>query len=1096
MADLELIRVRLGDDTTDFVVSELRRAARSAELFDPAPCVHVASTERHARDVSVRVGESYPQGTPDRVARELIRRFAPEVSFRSPVERDFDFFGALTETLRDLGENRRAGRALVDELLRAFKRLAQTIPPAQRGKDALSEWLPTLGPRGKLFGGVVRRYLKRLDETSRHDPEDALWIASERIKSWGMAPALVVIDDIDHITPAREALLRALAKAGRRTVMLARGIRGVGDELEFTARSHELVQEIVQELGGRVIDEREDWPARPFADVCRDWIDDATIKAPGISLLRPPTRAAEVNEAARAIKRAFHDGVKLSEICVTMPSTGNYRELIEETFTGAGIPFDAPFEIPLDETPVVASLLDLVRAAIRELPRNDVIDALGSPFLPFDAPDDAGRDRLLRLLDEVTREGWVVGGRDVGKDWIAKLDAKEHKAWPGIRKPVQAILALLHPFTHGRQRAVDFFNAMETLVARSGAARVAGADRKRGDPGAGLREGALHSFRNLLRDMRDEFKRMGNPSMPTGELLRAFTEQAATRSVRPPETRGERVRVLGLRELRGVRYRRVIVLGLTDQDLPLAEEELMFLPGPREDDLKRILGERRARELCAPIDVTAQADYLFAHTLLASDEALTLSLPAADGDTPFVPATPLARFLRGAGVMEIDKLPEHAAGDPPASGTELGSRAAVGLSRIERGDAEAVSALSLEGTGLEVGLGGRRIELARTDMGSPPGGYEGLVGANETLGARFATSGAERHTFSPSQIDTYAECPMRFWARYIIRAKAPEDPTLDTRPHAIGTLLHAALEHWVLLLRRKAGQDDVLANPVEREAVSLLEIGGDHETARRLGLELMIEAFDYACEHNPTEGPFWEGVKKLVGAGLPGREVEGLGTGLLARFVEHELGRNAEGCAIRFVEFDFGKDNDPEAHRPDTLPDVLEIELPDGTLRLMGSVDRVDESPDGLQIIDYKTGNTKTTSEVRDGKSFQLPAYLAAISQLAEKTPDGMMYLQVKPEGAIKPVDVTTFRRKRAFDVNELVFTRLPARLSRMLNALREGVFIHLPFDKNGKPCTWCDYAGSCARRMDVINERQRRLQAEDQGEIPHAYLPDKEPAK
>ena len=1066
---VELLRVPLGADISGYVAGLLRDEARAAPAFSPAPVIYMAANERRARAVSLAAGEQYPEGTPDRVARELLKQTAPQIRLRGEVERDFDFFGALAATLDELGEKRRAGRALVNELLTAWKRLAQSIPPDQR---AALHWLRELGPRGELLGGVVRRYLERLTQAGRHDPEDAPWLAAAHCE---VRPKLFIADDLDRITPAREALIRSLAEKAERTLFVLRGNREL---LPFLADAHEVSQELMFALDGKVANERE-WDQRPMAEACDNWLEDHPHQ-PAITLLRPPNRAAEVREAARLIKRAHKDGLALSDICVAMPSTNAYRELIEETFAASGIPYDAPFEIPLDETAPVAALLDLVRAARNGLERNALLDALASPFLPFDAADGDAQTRTRATLDEVTREGYVVGGRDIEKEWLVRLDASEHPKWGDIRESVQSMLSLLSPFTRRQLSAVEFFKALESLLDFSGAARVIAVDRNSGDRGAGMRADALHAFRRLLREMREEFARLADPDLPVGELSRALIEQARTRSIRPPESGATRVRVLGLRELRGMAIKHLIVLGLTDQDLPLSEEETLFLPSSREDALAAVLDKRAARELCAPIDVTSQSDHVFAHMLLAADGDLTLMLPVSETDTPFVPATPFARLLRGMGVDKLDDIPATAHGELPTSPGELAGRAASLLAEAERDGSATPHTLSLSGA-LRTGLTGRCIELARTDMASPPGEYEGLVNAHEGLVARFASDTDASHLFSPSQLDSYAECPMRFWGRYILRVKAPEDPTLDTKPSAVGTLLHEVFERWVLLLRRESGQPETLPDATKREPLKLADVGG-----REVGLRLIAEAFEYACEQNPSEGPFWEGVKKLVASGLPGRADEGLGDGLLVRFVDHELERNEQGWGIRFVEFDFGKDNQPEAHRPDTVPDAIDLETPAGKLRLMGSVDRVDDGPDGLEIIDYKTGRTKSTGDVRDGKAFQLPTYLAAISQLVGTPPKGMKYFQVPAEGAIKEVDVTVANRKPAYDVGELVFEKLPERLGRIVEALRHGVFLHTPFARLSDACKYCDYATSCAKREDVILERQSNMD-----EVEHVYLPE-----
>ncbi|MBZ0135376.1 MAG: PD-(D/E)XK nuclease family protein [Planctomycetes bacterium] len=1071
---IELLRVPLEADVSGFVAALLRDAARASAPFAPAPVIYMGANERRARAISRAAGEQYPEGTPDRVARELLRLTAPTLVLRGEVERDFDFFGALAATLDELGEKRRPGRALVDELLIAWKRLAQAVPPNQRGDLG---WLSQLGRRGELLGGVVRRYLERLKQTGQYDPEDAPWLAATHCDA---RPKLVVADDLDRITPAREAFLRALADRAERTLIILRGNR---EALPFLADAHEVSQQLMFATEGSVVSERE-WPVRPLGHACRVWLGDEPLTAP-IALLRPPTRGAEVREAARLIKRAYAEGIAPGDICVAMPSPGAYRELIEETFTASGIPYDAPFELPLDETAPVAALLDLLRTARNGLERNELLDALASPFLPFEASDEDARLRIHGSLDAVTRDVYVVGGRDVRRDWLDKLEAAAHPERDVILEPARHILQLLAPFTKRQARAVSFFEALETLLGACGAPRVAKADSRAGAANASLHAGALHAFTGLLHEMREEFRRIGNPDMPVGELSRALLEQARARSVRPPEGDAPRVRVLGLRELRGMSIRHLVVLGLTDRDLPLAAQETLFLPAAHEEALAGVLGARVARELCAPIDVAAQGDYLFAHMLLCAGDALTLMLPAAESDTPFVPATPFARLLRCMAQNKLEGIPASAHGELPTSPGDLAARAGALLTKAERDGSKREQALALS-PALRVGLHGRCMELARTDMASPPHQYEGIVGRHAELAAKFASDAAEPYLFSPSQIDSYAECPMRFWGRYILGVKAPEDPTLDTKPSAVGTLLHEVFERWVLLLRQEAGQPDVLADATARGALKLSDAGG-----RDVGLRLIAQAFEYACQKNPSEGPFWEGVKQLVAAGLPGRPDDGLGEGLLVRFVDHELARNAEGWGIRFVEFDFGKGNEPRPDRPDTVAAAIDLETPEGRLRLMGSVDRVDEGPDGLEIIDYKTGRAKTTGDVRDGKAFQLPTYLAAISQLAGTPPRGMKYFRVPPEGAIEVVDVTVANRKPAYDVDELVSTRLPERLQRIVNALRHGVFLHTPFARLTDACKYCDYAAACARREDVISERQTRMAEAETPEVPHVYLPE-----
>jgi RecB family exonuclease len=86
---------------------------------------------------------------------------------------------------------------------------------------------------------------------------------------------------------------------------------------------------------------------------------------------------------------------------------------------------------------------------------------------------------------------------------------------------------------------------------------------------------------------------------------------------------------------------------------------------------------------------------------------------------------------------------------------------------------------------------------------------------------------------------------------------------------------------------------------------------------------------------------------------------------------------NEGGGRPRDVEWSFGA----AADRPVTL------EVSGGrTVRFKGRLDRVDASPTGARIIDYKTGRGATEARLlKDGLSVQLPVYQMAIRQAGEE---------------------------------------------------------------------------------------------------------------
>ncbi|MCC6573417.1 MAG: PD-(D/E)XK nuclease family protein [Planctomycetes bacterium] len=1064
----QILRAALWHDVSDVAVQRLRAAVADADVFDDAAAVYITSHERRARAIRLRVAADFPEGTPERVARTLLSRLAPQRVAMDPVERDFKFFELLEKA-----SSRAPSRAMVDALLGAWKTFAACVTPEQR--TAAVTAFRKLGERGGLFADVIEPYRHHLNQAKLDDPEDVLWIAAASLDAGAkFAPRVCVVDDIESLNPARIAFIEAVLRHSAASLTV---LRGGAQELPFVAPVNEALQQIVVgKLGGNAHPEIE-LPQLPRAEVLSAWLEDRTTPQPAdIRLIQPAMRAAEVNEAARAIKTWAVAGTPLDEICVALPRAQTYRALIEREFTAAGIPFDMPFDTPLARTQPVAALLELIAVARGGIDRLQLFDALTSPYLPF-----GSGDRLPRLR-AATRSAGIVGGTRWEQDWAARLapqltspQVQADAAW------LEQIIAAIAPFTRDRARAGEFFAAIFALIDKSGIADVCA--RVGGDGSAPAAIVALHEFRSLCGQLARGFERVGDKARELAELFRALTEQAQTRGARPSQDSSPRVQVLGLLDLGVEAYRRAIVLGLSDRDLPLPEREDFFFAPSAEGAIARVLGAAVARKLVEPIDISAQADWLYARAITAGAEQLVLSYPHQEGEETCLPATQHARLLR---TFKAEARTPADADLHPVSAHGLAAAAA-------RLGGEGQTVLSPLSTEIRAGLRGRSIELARSDLMAAPGIFDGAVGESSALAARFSANPADgSRPYSPSQLDMYAQCPQRFWARHVLSVKENREPTRDTQPWAVGVLVHGALHRFVLLVRDALGQPRTLESPWKRQGVRALDLGnGDVEAARAKSRTLMQQALEEARQSQSTPGPFWAGVVRSLAAGLDGKDTPGL----LSRVIDSELERNAAGFGVRWAEFSFGR----AEHRGDTtdmLNEPLMLPLPDGCIWLTGSIDRVDEGPGGLIVIDYKTNHARKADEIRDGAAFQLPVYLAALARGGGDAPSGMLYLRVPLFEPVKTIDATRLRansKDAAFDVGALVTQALPRRLSRMLAAMRAGVFIHVPFTDMGAVCKTCEFAYACARRNDVIEERQRRAQ-HGTPPLPAAYLPEAPP--
>lgn len=131
-----------------------------------------------------------------------------------------------------------------------------------------------------------------------------------------------------------------------------------------------------------------------------------------------------------------------------------------------------------------------------------------------------------------------------------------------------------------------------------------------------------------------------------------------------------------------------------------------------------------------------------------------------------------------------------------------------------------------------------------------------------------------------------------------------------------------------------------------------------------------------------------------------------------------------------------------------SLPVATEawFELPFPDAVVVGSIDRVDQDPDGhLRIVDYKTNKrVKDRSDV--ATSLQLAIYALACEHLYGELP------------ASVSLDFVVAGREVAVDIDEIDLDAARAAVADTARAVREGLFPPEP----SRLCDWCDFKPVC----------------------------------
>lgn len=286
--------------------------------------------------------------------------------------------------------------------------------------------------------------------------------------------------------------------------------------------------------------------------------------------------------------------------------------------------------------------------------------------------------------------------------------------------------------------------------------------------------------------------------------------------------------------------------------------------------------------------------------------------------------------------------------------------------------------------------------------------FHGLVAPRDGLDPRDS----ESTILSASGLETLGGCALRYFYRYVLGMRPPEDPEHDPDVWLAsmdrGRLLHSVYE-------------------------------GTLKEAREAGLRAGEPAFvELALEVLDREARFIAREVPPPGDAVRRREMRELRADV--RTFSHMMQDVDDHW--RALELKFGFGGEP--------PAVLE--LSGGEVRLRGAIDRVDETGDGLVVIDYKTGGTshyqRRHGVFNGGRRLQNLVYTVAAEQLMERAVARMEYHFPTWKGQMETIE---FPRAEVVRGRGLV--------DRLLDGVAAGRF--LPTEEKGD-CRFCDFKPIC----------------------------------
>ena len=755
-----------------------------------------------------------------------------------------------------------------------------------------------------------------------------------------------------------------------------------------------------------------------------------------------PDPPREVRDAARACMRWAREGIAFHEMAVAYRHGDRHRALIESTFREAGVPIYLHEGTPLAERPLgrrVLALLDLVDS---KLERRAVMEFLTDARMPKATWERFGSIPSHRW-DKFSRQAGIVAGPE---QWRERLE---------LYRAAQEERHRERDWLPERLEAID---QLAAFIGELG-------DHMGGRPEAGTWSEHLGYLRQLFESYveggepilgaLEDLSRLDRLSGPVPferfrQTVKGVIENLRISDVEPGQQgafarRG--VNVLDVNSLRHLRFRAVAVLGLAERSFP---------PPPRQDPLlldeeRRQLNALNGWELPLRALGADREPMQFALAVGAATERIQLSYARTEtGDVrPQLPSG----FFRAAAtalagepirVQDVDEL------DLPFYTRVPAGR--VGATRIEDALTETDYDRTLVETEPELAravLRRRQPSFTRATVAEDSHWeprltpYDGVL-SEESLEQLAAHRSLDRPQ-SPGALETYAECPYRFFLSKVLRIEPVEEPEEITRisPLAKGTLVHRVLQRFLL--------DCGDADPPSTER-------------RAAHLDRLRAIADAACDEAESRGLtgfplLWKADRQTI--------IEDL-----IAWYDREVQDAAAGYTHGTFELRFGSDqrydDDPESDLSTAVPLVVEVE--GGRLELQGRMDRLNwrSSPPGFRVIDYKTGRAWDTKDATldGGRTLQLPIYLLAAAKVLDMAPaDGeAQYFFVTRRG--------DFRRVK-FPGSTL--TERQGDFHAVIRGLAEGIGrgdFHLePDDK--KNCRFCDFDSLCDTRRQIFRDRK-----------------------
>lgn len=340
----------------------------------------------------------------------------------------------------------------------------------------------------------------------------------------------------------------------------------------------------------------------------------------------------------------------------------------------------------------------------------------------------------------------------------------------------------------------------------------------------------------------------------------------------------------------------------------------------------------------------------------------------------------------------------------------------------------------------------KQLEAAQSPQSSAPIIIEKTPDVMEQMKSVFDIRNNPKALISPSALNCYLDCPLKFYYKYVALLSAPDEVTADIDSAKFGSIFHYAAEHIY---------KDLTAHGklISRENLETLL---KDEVRLQTYVDNGFKELFFNLPQN--EQPEYNGIQLINSA-------------VIVKYIQQLL-RND----LRYAPFTF-------VGSEQRIFENIEIYTPTGDIqsRIGGIIDRIDSKGESLRIVDYKTGGDADTpanvqslfipDKKRSNYVFQTFLYASIVcKKLREKNDNrlvapALLYIHRAASENYSPVIQMGEPRKPKEPVDN--FAQHEGDFRENLKTLLEDIFnpdISFTQTEIEDKCAYCDFRALCKK--------------------------------